>query len=88
MKLKAFWLAAGLALFVTPSYAQDISGDWQGTLRMTATEKRQPGTQVKAFEQGLPSARVVRLPGAEHYVFRSNEADVLREMNSFLAARR
>ena len=28
--------------------------------------------------------KVVRLPGAEHYVFLSNEAEVLREMNSFL----
>jgi len=27
---------------------------------------------------------VVRLPYADHYVFRSNEADVLREMNAFM----
>jgi len=42
------------------------------------------GAQAKAFEKGLPSARVVRLPNANHYVFRSNEADVLREMNAFV----
>jgi hypothetical protein len=35
--------------------------------------------QAKAFEDGVPMARVVRLPHADHYVFRSNEADVLRE---------
>jgi non-heme chloroperoxidase len=40
---------------------------------------------IKAFEGGLPTARVVRLPHANHYVFLSNEADVLREMNAFLA---
>jgi hypothetical protein len=40
--------------------------------------------QAQAFEAGLPSAHVVRLPNADHYVFRSNEADVLREMNAFL----
>jgi len=40
---------------------------------------------AKAFENGVPSARVVRLPHANHYVFLSNEADVLREMNAFLA---
>jgi hypothetical protein len=28
----------------------------------------------------------VRLPRANHYVFLSNEADVLREMNAFLAS--
>jgi len=43
------------------------------------------GVQAAAFEKGVPSARVVRIPHANHYVFRSNEADVLREMNAFLA---
>ena len=42
------------------------------------------GAQAKAFETGVPTARVVRLPHADHHVFRSNEADVLREMNAFL----
>jgi pimeloyl-ACP methyl ester carboxylesterase len=41
--------------------------------------------QAVAFAAGIPSAHVVRLPNADHYVFRSNEADVLREMNTFLA---
>jgi len=42
------------------------------------------GVQTKAFEDGVPSARVVRLAHANHYVFQSNEADVLREMNAFI----
>lgn len=41
--------------------------------------------QAKAFEKGLPSAKVVRIPDANHFVFTSNEADVLREMNAFIA---
>ncbi len=41
--------------------------------------------QAKAFEQGIPTARVVRLAHANHYVFQSNEADVLREMNAFIS---
>jgi non-heme chloroperoxidase len=41
--------------------------------------------QVSAFEKGLPSARVVRLPNAGHVIFRTNEADVLREMHAFIA---
>lgn len=40
--------------------------------------------QAKAFENGVPSARVIRLSHANHYVFISNEADVLREMRAFL----
>ena len=41
-------------------------------------------TQADAFEAGTPSARVVRIMDAQHYVFLSNEADVLREMNAFM----
>ena len=41
---------------------------------------------AKAFEAALPNARVVRIPQANHFVFMSHEADVLREMESFLAA--
>jgi non-heme chloroperoxidase len=41
--------------------------------------------QERAVEIGVPAARVITLPGAHHYVFLSNEADVLREMRAFLA---
>ena len=41
--------------------------------------------QAKAFEKGICSARVVWVPRANHYVFLSNEAEVLREMREFLA---
>jgi non-heme chloroperoxidase len=44
------------------------------------------GPQAKAFESGVPSARVVRLPYASHYVFQSNESDVVRELNAFVRA--
>jgi non-heme chloroperoxidase len=44
--------------------------------------------QAKAIQEGLPSARVVQLPGANHYVFLSNEADVLREIRAFAATLR
>jgi len=41
--------------------------------------------QAKALQAGVPSAHVVRLAGADHSVFRSNESDVFREMTAFLA---
>jgi non-heme chloroperoxidase len=41
--------------------------------------------QARAFESGVHSSRVVRLPHANHFVFISNEADVLREMNTFIS---
>jgi non-heme chloroperoxidase len=41
--------------------------------------------QEKAVEQGLPTARFITLHGANHFVFLSNETDVLRYMSAFLA---
>jgi pimeloyl-ACP methyl ester carboxylesterase len=51
-----------------------------------AREEASVGAQATSFGKGLPSARVVRLPHANHFVFRSNEADVLREMNAFISS--
>ncbi len=41
--------------------------------------------QEIAVRNGVPKAKVIVLPGANHYVFLSNETDVLREMRVFLA---
>lgn len=46
------------------------------------------GPQANAFQTANPAARVVRLPRASHYVYESNEADVLREMRAFIGALR
>ncbi len=40
--------------------------------------------QVNAFKKGAPRARVIRLRGAHHYVYLSNEAEVLRALRGFL----
>jgi non-heme chloroperoxidase len=37
-----------------------------------------------AFSRGVPSASVVRIANADHYVYRSNEAQVIDEMKKFL----
>jgi hypothetical protein len=52
--------------------------------KMEARDEASTGAQAKTFENGVRSAHVVRLPHASHYVFRSNEADVLREMGAFI----
>lgn len=41
--------------------------------------------QVKAFETQVPTARIVRMPHASHYIFVSNEGDVLREIDAFIS---
>ena len=35
---------------------------------------------------GVPEARIVELPGANVYMFLSNEADIVRELRAFAAA--
>jgi pimeloyl-ACP methyl ester carboxylesterase len=39
---------------------------------------------AKAFEKHVPSSRIVRIPGATHYVFGSHEAEVLKEIRDFI----
>lgn len=74
-----------LAIFAAPLTAPPPAKEGAAP---TAAEARAAAAfaQANAFEKGIPSARVVRLPKANHYVFLSNEADVLREMNTFLSA--
>jgi non-heme chloroperoxidase len=40
--------------------------------------------QADAFQTGVPQARVVRIAGADDFVFRSNEKQVFDEMTTFL----
>jgi pimeloyl-ACP methyl ester carboxylesterase len=50
-----------------------------------ALMKRNKELEIAAFTRQVPSAHVVRIPHGTHYVFRSNEADVLREIDAFIA---
>jgi len=47
---------------------------------------RDKKSQIAAWKRQVPSAHMVLIPHATHYVFQSNESDVLREMNAFIAA--
>lgn len=40
--------------------------------------------QAKAFETQVPHAQIVRIANADHYIFRSNEADVVQDINVFV----
>jgi non-heme chloroperoxidase len=44
--------------------------------------------QARAFERGVPGARVVRWPHASHYLFLTRQAEVVKEVTAFLAALR
>jgi len=73
-----------LAIFVSP---HDYDKTWpEKTPEINATlawERAATEAVIEAFQAGMRSARVVRLSGANHYVFLSNEAEVLREVRRF-----
>jgi len=75
-----------LAVFAVPhDIGPAFGNDRAGRAAFDALDEVNTGAQAKAVEIGVPTARVVTLPHADHYVFRSNEADVLREINAFIA---
>jgi hypothetical protein len=41
--------------------------------------------QLKSFEEGISHSSVVRIANADHYIFITNEAEVLRRMRAFLS---
>jgi non-heme chloroperoxidase len=76
-----------LAIFAVPhDPGLFYHGDPAALAAWESRDKEQTGALVDAFEKGAPSARVVRLPYADHYVFFTNEADVLREMRAFIGS--
>jgi non-heme chloroperoxidase len=40
--------------------------------------------QAKAWERMVPTAKVIRIPNANHYVFKSNEAEVLKDLEEWV----
>ncbi len=81
--------APALVIFADGDNLVPVSGDdseSRAQAMRQALMKRNKELQIAAFERQVPSAHVVRIPHATHYIFRSNEADVLREINTFVAS--
>jgi non-heme chloroperoxidase len=74
-----------LAIYAVPhDLGPVLANDPAARAAYEARDEFTTRAQADAFQKGVPTARVVRLPHADHFVFRSTEADVLREMNAFL----
>jgi alpha-beta hydrolase superfamily lysophospholipase len=72
-----------LAIFAVP-HDKAVPTDPAHQAAAAAFELKRSTDMSNAFAAGVPSAKVIRLPNANHYVFHSNEAEVLRAMNDFL----
>jgi pimeloyl-ACP methyl ester carboxylesterase len=51
--------------------------------RIVAHMARLRKYMADTFRSQVANSRVVEIPGASHYLFRTNEADVLREIRGF-----
>lgn len=64
-----------------PKDAEERAATSQKRAVDLAIQKR----HMRDLQNGVPAARVIELPGANFYIFLSNEADILRDMQAFLA---
>jgi len=82
--------APALALYASvpasrdlPGYSEDHAAAFE-EMRDTLAEIQTKS--ARAFREGLVNHRIVEISNANHYVFRSNEADVLREIRRFVSS--
>lgn len=75
-----------LAIFANPHKIDyPPNTDAAGRAALTKNLSDHTALAIHALETGVSSARVVVIPNADHFVYESNQAEVLREINAFLA---
>ena len=75
-----------LAIFACPhDWSHFFPNDPERRAARLAADTARCSAQAEALSRGVPSARVVRIPNADHYVHRSNEMQVFDEMKKFLS---
>ncbi len=70
---------------VFPSWATFDAAQRGVALRFTATLQRWAAAEMARVRRELPAAQVLELHGANHYVFDSDSAEVIRAMRAFFA---
>jgi non-heme chloroperoxidase len=74
-----------LAIFASPDSSANLPKMPEDKkAEFIALDQAESAAQAKAFEK-LKSAKVVILPNADHFVFLSNEQEVEKDINDFLA---
>jgi non-heme chloroperoxidase len=74
-----------LAIYACP-HNWDRLPDSPRKTALIADDKARCSEWADNFRRGVPGARIVMIPNADHYVYLSNEAQVIAEMNEFLAS--
>jgi non-heme chloroperoxidase len=74
-----------LAIFANPHKLEPMPG-YDDAQRATLVRSLSEHTTnfVHVFQTDVPGAQVISIPNADHYVFQSNEAEVLKDMDQFI----
>lgn len=75
-----------LALFASPHLPLHMYADAKANAAADAQFQAFTQEQIATFRRVAPSAKVVEIPHADHYVFLSNEPEVLRDIEAFIDA--
>ncbi len=73
-----------LAIYACP-HNWDRLPDSDRKTALIADDRARCTRWADSFRQGVPTARIVLIPNADHYVYLTNEAQVVAEMTAFLA---
>ena len=74
-----------LAIFACPhDWSRFFANDAKTRAARVAADTVECNARADAITRGIPGSTVVRIPNADHYVHRSNEAQVIEEMKKFL----
>lgn len=74
-----------LAIYADPHSNAPVRENTLGNIaEARASDKASVEMQIAALERYNPSARVIRLPNAIHYLFRSNESEILKDVHAFV----
>jgi non-heme chloroperoxidase len=75
-----------LAIFARPhDWSHFFPNDPQRRAARLTADTTACSERAESFARGVPTARVVRIPKADHYVHSSNEVQVIAEMKKFLS---
>jgi pimeloyl-ACP methyl ester carboxylesterase len=76
-----------LAIYACPHNWDRLPDDPSGRkAALIRDDKARCSEWADNFRRGVPSARIVMIPNADHYVYLSNEVQVVAEMKAFLAS--
>lgn len=76
-----------LALYADPhSFGDRFKGQPDALKAAQEQDKAETSAQADAFHRANPQAVVIRIPNAEHFIFRSNEAEVRKALDQFIGA--